>query len=254
VAPQLAEVLRGFDRVAIAVSGGVDSVTLAEFAHRLLGRTRVMMLHATSAAVPSDAASRLAQFDWDLHVVDARELDNPAYVANPVNRCFFCKTSLYATMRANTDRALLSGTNRDDLGDFRPGLKAAAEHGVRHPFVEADMNKQAVRELARSLGLHDVAELPASPCLSSRIETGIAIAPSMLGFVQAVETLVRGRVGAQRAVRCRVRAAGIVVELDGEVAQAELLRPEVAELMSAHGMSRPLSFAPYSMGSAFLRT
>jgi uncharacterized protein len=157
-------------------------------------------------------------------------------------------------MRGLTDRVLLSGTNRDDLGDFRPGLTAAAAYGVRHPFAEADMDKAEVRALARSLDLTAIAELPASPCLSSRIETGIPVAAPLLGFVHAVESLVRDKVGRGRSVRCRVRSSGIVVELDDGLAAAEILRPEVSALMAAHGIARPLSFAPYVMGSAFLRT
>ena len=269
--PRLAEILQSFDHVAIAVSGGVYSVTLAEYAHRLLGRARVTMLHAVSPAVPGEATARLAAFGWDLQVIDAGEMANPDYVANPVNRCFFCKTSLYAAMRRLTDRVLLSGTNRDDLGDFRPGLAAAAVHGVRHPFVEADMDKAAVRSLARALGLTAVAELPASPCLASRIETGIAVAPQLLGFVHAVESLVRAKIGDGLPVRCRVRSSSVVIELGDEVGAVrpgggqvrgaaptnamtiESLRAEVSTLMAEHGIAKDLSFAPYVMGSAFLR-
>ena len=153
---------------------------------------------------------------------------------------------------------MVSGTNMDDLGDFRPGLSAAAEHGVRHPFVESEISKQGVRDIARLLALGDLAELPAAPCLSSRVETGIAIQPQMLACVDAAEKLIRLEL-APRAVRCRLRRSGIVIELDGETL-AEL-RPSVRQSLSRRVASifgtldsaPELQFCRYRMGSAFLR-
>lgn len=262
MAAELAEVLRSLGPVAIAVSGGVDSVTMAAFAHRTLGPARVTMLHAVSPAVPAEVTARLveraARDGWQLQHINAGELDDPRYVANPVNRCFFCKSNLYGTMRAFTDRQLLSGTNVDDLGEYRPGLRAAEAHGVRHPFVEVAMRKNDVRTLARALGLDDVAELPASPCLSSRIETGIPIAAPTLAFVHAVETMVR-RVLMARIVRCRVRSGGVVVvELDDvalEKATVLDLVGQVREAAQLHGVETgSVHVAPYVNGSAFLRS
>ena len=255
--PRLAETLDGLGPIAVAVSGGVDSVTLAAFAHLVLGRERVGMLHAVSPAVPGDAKERLHALaharDWDLRCVDAGELQDPRYVANPVNRCFFCKTDLYGAMRNVTDRQLVSGTNLDDLGDYRPGLAAARDAGVVHPFVRAEMPKSAVRELARALGLAAVAELPASPCLSSRIETGIAVSRERLRFVEESEALLRARIAG--TVRCRVRASGVVIEL-GETAAGEAdLIAQVEALARAHGITPAnVTVAPYVVGSAFLRT
>ena len=255
----LARTLHRLGPVAVAVSGGVDSVTLAAFAHAELGRERVAMLHAVSPAVPGDARRRLECLanarGWDLRCIDAGELDDPRYVANPTNRCFFCKTDLYAGMRRATDRQLVSGTNVDDLGEYRPGLAAARDAGVVHPFIEAGMAKQAVRELARTLGLGDVAELPASPCLSSRIETGIAISKSRLRFVEEAESLLRLRLGAGAVVRCRVRASGIVIELGAELVEQGDLAEQVGALARSHGIvPAHVAFAPYVNGSAFLRT
>jgi len=257
---RLFAVLRDILAAHIAVSGGVDSLTLAEAAHRTLGPA-ARMHHAVSPAVPPEATARTralaASRGWDLTVFDAGEFADPRYRANPVDRCFWCKTSLYGTLASfaasHGGGVVLSGTNTDDLQDIRPGLTAAAQHGVRHPFVEAGIDKATVRQLAASFGLGEVAELPASPCLSSRIETGIRVEPDMLALVHRVERHVATAL-APRVVRCRVRAAGVVVELDA-VALATLgnQREKLsAELLALTG--RQVSFAAYRIGSAFLRT
>jgi pyridinium-3,5-biscarboxylic acid mononucleotide sulfurtransferase len=259
----LESILAGLGPVAVAVSGGVDSLTLATLAHRRAPGT-ALMVHAVSPAVPEEATARVrseaAREGWALRVIEAGEFADPAYRANPVNRCFFCKTNLYGAVRRVTDRRILSGANRDDLGEYRPGLDAAREHGVRHPYVEAGFDKAAVRALARALGLGSVADLPAAPCLSSRVETGIAIEPETLSFIHAVERLVGGALapgGAGRAVRCRVRAEGVVVELDPESLAA--LGPERRAVLGAGirdiapaRLAGPVRFAPYRVGSAFL--
>lgn len=269
----LETVLSGLGPIAVAVSGGVDSLTLATVAHRTMAEPPLqeppLMVHAVSPAVPGEATERVrseaAREGWRLRVIEAGEFADPAYRENPVNRCFFCKTNLYGAIRRVTDRQIVSGANLDDLGEYRPGLDAAREHGVRHPFVEAEFSKAMVRALARDLGLGAVAELPAAPCLSSRVETGIRIEPETLAFIHAVERLVGAdlaetgsETGSRRAVRCRVRAAGIVVELDPqslaslpEAAQADLGR-RIADRAPARLAAAPVSFAPYRTGSAFL--
>lgn len=245
--------------VAIAVSGGVDSLTLATAAHRQPG-VQVTMHHATSPAVPQEATCRTralaAAEGWALDVFDANEFQDPAYRANPVNRCFFCKTNLYGAVAARTAHRILSGTNTDDLGDYRPGLDAARNHAVRHPYVEAGIDKRTVRALAAELGLGALADLPSAPCLSSRIETGIRIEAPVLAMVHAAERLVTARL-APRTVRCRVRARGVVVELDpetlGALDAAGPLRDELQTLAAAAGLPAPIAFAPYRIGSAFLQ-
>lgn len=260
----LERVLEPLGGVAVAVSGGVDSMTLAVVAHRSLGDSATM-IHAVSAAVPVDATRRVERYarrsGWRLERIDAGELLDARYVANPVNRCYFCKTNLYSTIAsmAAAGATVVSGTNADDLGDFRPGLAAASEHGVRHPYVECGIGKSEVRAIAAALGLHDLAELPAAPCLSSRVETGIAIEPEVLKAIDACERFVRDATGAA-TVRCRVRRDAVVVELDAAALAAldaprrARLAVEVGECMNKAGVSRRLRFERYRMGSAFLRT
>lgn len=250
--------------VAVAVSGGVDSLTLMSFARRVLGDA-VLAVHAVSPAVPVEATARVKsqalKEGWRLKLLNAGELDDPRYRANPLNRCFFCKNNLYASIRNVTDSQIVSGTNLDDLGEYRPGLEAAREFGVRHPFVEAQFSKAMVRALARQLGLQEIAELPASPCLSSRIETGLSIDADILEFVHDIENTIALRLGApdaQRALRCRVRSTGVVIELDPESfrnlneTNKAYLRKHILAGAPAKLKVQNVVFAPYKNGSAFL--
>ncbi|MFY0613665.1 MAG: adenine nucleotide alpha hydrolase [Hyphomicrobiaceae bacterium] len=256
----LAKVLAGMDAMTIAVSGGVDSMTLACFAHRQLGRERVQMVHGTSPAVPGDAGGRIHELavreGWRLDVVDAGEFADPAYRANPINRCFYCKSNLYRTLGDLSDGFVLSGTNCDDLGDYRPGLEAARNHNVRHPYVEAGFAKKDVRQLAAALELPEYAALPASPCLSSRVETGLAIRAVDLAMIDAVEAWCREQL-APETVRCRLRRIGLVIELD-PATHGRIKGPYRTELMGAlrdavDGLATmPIAFANYQRGSAFV--
>lgn len=251
--------------VAIAVSGGIDSLTLAASAMPVLGE-RLTLHHATSPAVPPEATERTrilaSELGARLEVFDAGEFEDARYRANPANRCFFCKSRLYGTIAERlrgTGTLVLSGTNLDDLGDYRPGLQAAADNDVRHPFVEAGISKAMLRRIAPLVGLAGLADLPSAPCLSSRIETGLSIEPATLRLVHAVERLVNDRL-APHTVRARIRREGMVVELDEATLEAldsardAELREAVAAIEASAGEShRPLRFALYRTGSAFLR-
>lgn len=250
----LERVLTDAAPLTIAVSGGVDSMTLAHVAQRTCGRG-VRMVHAVSPAVPAAATRRVerhaARGGWQLDLVDAGEMDDPRYRANPLRRCFFCKENLYGTIAALVDGRVASGTNTDDLGDFRPGLEAAAARNVLHPFVAAGMDKAAVYRLAEALGLDDLARLPAQPCLASRVETGIAIDPRDLAFIDAVETRLRPMVDRAADLRCRVTHAGIVVEMGG-AAPVDPIARTAARLCD--DAARPfLGVRPYRRGAAFLQ-
>lgn len=246
--------------IAVAVSGGIDSLTLALVAHRH-APGRVTMFHAVSPAVPGDATARVerlaAQHGWALQVIDAGEFDDAAYRANPVNRCFFCKINLYGSIGRHTEAQIVSGANLDDLGEYRPGLDAAADKRVRHPYLEARIEKAGVRRLARAEGLGDLSELPAAPCLSSRVETGIPIRADVLKAIHAVERWLAEQFP-RGIIRCRVRAEGLVIELDAETRAAldaageRAVRDRVGTAFAGIHAATDLAFAPYRNGSAFL--
>ena len=240
-------------RVAIAVSGGVDSMTLAHIAARD-SRTAATMYHAASPAVPVSARERVeahaARHGWQLVVVDAQELADPRYRANPIDRCYYCKTNLYDRIAGVTSDTIASGTNCDDLSDFRPGLRAAQERDVVHPYVEAGATKRDIYELAQALGLTDVARLPAQPCLASRVETGIAIDPADLAFVDAVEAKLASELGNAAIVRCRVTHRGIVIEVGDESRSNDA---RVIGLRACADAGRTFAgVRPYARGAAFL--
>jgi uncharacterized protein len=176
----------------VAFSGGVDSSVVAALAHRALG-DRALAVTAVSPSVAHgelEGARRVAAHIGIRHeIVTTNELARPGYRANGRDRCYFCKSELYDTLAARyPGRTLLSGANQDDQGDWRPGLRAAAEHAVVHPLI--DVAKEQVRELARALELPS-ADKPASPCLASRIPYGTAVDPETLAQIDRAEQAVR---------------------------------------------------------------
>jgi len=196
---RLQGILRSLKQVAVAFSAGVDSTFVLKAALDALGSENVLAATGKSRSLPDaelQSAIELAGLLGAKHVIlNTDEFENPDYLRNPVNRCYYCKTTLYQHMRRYlTDRALfhviVSGTNADDLGDYRPGLLAADEHGVRAPLAEAELSKEDIRELSRRFGL-STAEKPAGPCLSSRVPYGEEITPEKLSMIEAAEAFLK---------------------------------------------------------------
>jgi uncharacterized protein len=223
---RLLAVLGGLPGVAVAFSGGIDSTVVAKAAHLALGERAV----AVTADSPSVAraeladARRLAELIGIRHVVvSTSEFDNPDYRKNDGTRCYYCKTELYSVVERHLSDlgvpVVVSGANLDDRGDYRPGLVAAAEHGVRHPLQEAGFTKADVRELARHWGL-PTWDKPASPCLSSRLAPGLAVTPERTARVEAAEAFLRS-LGLRE---CRVRYH------EGDLARVEVPTAEIARL------------------------
>ncbi|MFT5208614.1 MAG: hypothetical protein ACI9CE_000328 [Flavobacterium sp.] len=260
----LEQYLQNLGPIAIAVSGGVDSMTLAVIANRVNAETH--MFHAISPAVPSQATDRVKRYaiseKWNLNVLDAGEIRNSEYLSNPVNRCYFCKTHLYEALGSRTDFQLLSGTNLDDLGDYRPGLIAASQNNVLHPYVEVNISKAELRSFAKELNLLDLHDLPAAPCLSSRIETGIAINADLLPLINQAEQLIWEKIESSFAltgVRCRQRQGGLVIELESKShidTQAKYAKDCIkiaSEVFSDFNhLTNNIKVEPYKRGSAFL--
>jgi uncharacterized protein len=251
--------------VAVAVSGGVDSMTLAVVANRINPDSQ--MYHAVSPAVPASATERVRRYakqeNWQLHIVNAGEVEDKDYRRNPVNRCYFCKTNLYSTLAIESDLAIVSGTNLDDLEDYRPGLLAAQEYKVVHPFVEAGIDKNTLRAIAKCMQLDDLHELPAAPCLASRVTTGIAIDPTLLPVIDQVESHIWREFGERfslSAVRCRILPEKISIQLQGDVdfhaANPNFIAIQscTQQLFGAAGFDqyKTIAIEPYQKGSAFL--
>lgn len=234
--------LRALGRVAVAYSAGIDSTYLLKAATVTLGAENALGLTAQTPSLPAvelAQARRIAAAHGFQHVVVAtHEIDDPRYAANPVNRCYFCKSELYTTLaplaQARGFPCVASGTNADDLGDWRPGLAAAAESGVVHPLLEAGLTKEEIRTLAREAGLENWAK-PAAACLASRFPHGTEVTRERLAMVEAAEDYLRAEVGlGQLRVRWIDGSARIECERE-EMGRVLGRRSEIAGRLEALG-------------------
>jgi pyridinium-3,5-biscarboxylic acid mononucleotide sulfurtransferase len=247
--------LRAAGRVVVAYSGGVDSSFLAFAAHRALG-AGALAVTALSPSYPEahrEMALRVArEFGIPHRTVDTAEMDNPDYRANRPDRCYHCKTELFRVLGDLRDDlgfdAVAYGVNTDDTGDFRPGHRAANEHGVLSPFLDVALSKEEIRELSREAGL-PTAELPSSACLSSRLPYGTEVTPERLRQVELGEEALRGLGFRQVRVRHHGDLARVEIE-PGELSRA--LDPQMARRISA--VIRPLGFRWVSLDLDGYRT
>jgi uncharacterized protein len=226
----LQEIIRGLDSVIVAYSGGVDSTFLLKVALDTLGAEKVLAVTATSATLPAedrDHAVALARSIGAYHVVViANELDSPDFAANPADRCYYCKKVRYDSFtrlqRELGIAHIVDGSNLDDLGDHRPGLKATEELGIRCPLREAGLRKSEIRGLAKSLGLPNW-DVPSQACLASRFPYGTVITEERLKKIGESEKFLR-----------RLGFTPVRVRYHGDVARIEVLQADISRLLE-HG-------------------
>ena len=243
---QLFAGLGGLESLLIAFSGGADSAYLAWAAHHVL-EERALAVTALSASFSRHDRDQMEAFVRATGVrhefIETREFENPLYVANGADRCYHCKDELFDRMGTLANQrhfsAIAYGINADDTRDFRPGHRAAREHRVLAPLLDADLHKDEIRQLSRRAGL-PTWDRPASACLSSRIPYGIAVTPELLEKIDRAESALRDLGFRQFRVRAH-----------GELARIELA-PDELDRGFAPGMSRQIAAALKALGFAFV--
>ena len=243
---RLEELLASYKSVCIGYSGGVDSVFLAVVARDVLGPQRVLAVTGKSASYPDvqwQVARDVAkQFAIPHLEIDTDEMHDANYLANPTNRCYFCKTELWSKLvpvAASYGLAtIVDGSNADDASDYRPGAQAAREHGVKSPLMDVGLTKQEIRELSQARGL-PTWDQPSAPCLSSRLPYGLAVTPERLRQVETAEAIVR-----DAGIReFRVRHHGDVARVEvapAEMAHAVSIADQLAASIRSLGFARVL--------------
>lgn len=243
---KLRQLIESYESCLVAYSGGVDSVLLAYVAHEVLG-DRALAVIADTPSLPrrelAEALELAQKHGFPVRVIRTREFDNAAYLANPLNRCYFCKHELFQELaplaRDEGFACLLYGENASDVGDHRPGAQAAAEFSVHAPLKAAGLTKADIRELSGQLGL-PTADKPQMACLSSRIPYGEAVSPEKLRMIERAEDLLRDLGFRDVRVRHHELKNGHLARI--EVAPEELpkflgngLAPRIAESLREHG-------------------
>ena len=236
---RLREVVCGMGRVVVAFSAGVDSTVVLKVALDVLGKENVI---AATGVSPSLARRELQSvkelagvLDAPLRLIETKEMENPAYAANPSNRCYYCKTELYTKLSeiAGEGWVVVNGVNADDVGDWRPGIKAAGEWGVRAPLLDAGLKKSDVRAVARHLGLPNW-EKPALACLSSRMPYGTPVTIRSLSQIEKAEAFLYERGFSNFRVRHHEKLARIEVGV-GDLTRLMELREEVVMYLKSIG-------------------
>ena len=245
----LCENIRSMGRVVVAFSGGIDSSLVAHVAATELGENALIATSGSASLKRSDLSLTQHLADrWKLNhrVITTDELSNTEYRANPTNRCFYCKTSLYTALQeiAETEHYdyILNGTNIDDLGDHRPGLQAASDFSIRSPLVETGFCKSDIRTLAEYLGLEN-AQKPQAACLSSRFPYGSHITQERLAQVEAAEDILADLGFTQYRVRHHEEVARIEI-----VAQEMPHAIEVAEIIDERVRTCGYRFVSLDLG------